>query len=739
MNQIVIRGATLVLDDRGTRRHWQADRVDASMKRGTGGWAGDASLALALGQQHPELHARYRYAVAEHTLDLALDVGAIVPAALASLSPEFAPLSVADFPVSGTLTTHFNLAALTGEGARIDLYFGKGSIRSELLPGGSVALQQGVLRAVYAPESSELRLVKVDLDLGDGSAVTVNGKLGGLMPALLAGTEAAPASLPGQLGIVLADVPVAQFESLWPPALSPGGRRWVLANIRDGVLDQAAVQLDLAVNPAARTAEVVSAHGTMRFHDATVSYFDGLNPVRKASGTAALADKQLLFTPTGGAVKSVQITGGSLLISDLGAPVEWLTADLSFAGPIRDVLETIDAKPLRYAHDIGLDPARVAGRTKAKIHFKLPLLRDLKLDQVQYGVKATLTGAAIADVAMHRDLSDGNFTVEIAQSGVHLQGASRFDGVPLSIDANMFFTPVDGARGRYRVAMSLSDEERRRLAFDFLADRIAGPVGVDLTYSVIDESHAEANAVLDLHGTSLSLGEAGWRKPPGAPAVAKFVADLHNDRVTQLRDIEVTAAGLDGKFAITLEPDTERIARADIRRLVIAEDDIAGSVMRRRDGGWRVDVHGSNLDVSHWVKELGKDGSRQSASADPPLQINARLGRVVLGPRRELHNVEARLLRDGANWRPAQIEGRFPNGHQLSLRSTNGAGRRNLAFRSDDLGATLSLLDVTDNIIGGRVTVTGQITDQAGKEVVAGHIDGEDYSLVHAPALARIL
>ena len=70
--------------------------------------------------------------------------------------------------------------------------------------------------------------------------------------------------------------PVAKFESLWPPGLSHGGRRWVLANLHDGILDEVAVQLDLDVNPTARSAEVVSAHGTMRYHDATVSYFRGL-------------------------------------------------------------------------------------------------------------------------------------------------------------------------------------------------------------------------------------------------------------------------------------------------------------------------------------------------------------------------------------------------------------------------------------------------------------------------------
>src|SRR5260370_30582158 len=137
-------------------------------------------------------------------------------------------------------------------------------------------MPRGTIRAVYAPEIGQLRLAKLDLDLGDGSALTVEGTIDGLTPGRIAGTEALPSSIPGKLGIVLSDVPVAKFESFWPSALSRGGRRWVLANVHDGVLDEAAVQLDLAVDPAARSAEVVSAHGTRRYHGATVSHFQGL-------------------------------------------------------------------------------------------------------------------------------------------------------------------------------------------------------------------------------------------------------------------------------------------------------------------------------------------------------------------------------------------------------------------------------------------------------------------------------
>ena len=737
--RVVVRDATVIVDDERTGRHLQADRIDATMEHDAEGLAGDLSMALAVGTRAPDLHARYRYSSSGGTLDLAMEVGAVEPAALAALAPELAPLAAVNFPVSGTLETRLDLTRLTTEGVRLDFGFGAGSFKSELLPGGELALRQGELHAIYAPEIGQLRLAKLDLDLGGGSVLAVKASLEGVTPGLIAGTDPAPSHIPGTFGIVLADVPVAKLEALWPPTLSRGGRRWVLANVHDGVLDQAAVQLDLEVDPVARSAEVVSARGSMRYHDLTINYFGGLAPVRKVSGTATLVDKRLEFTPTGGTVKSVQVTGGSLDISDLGAPVEWQTIDLTLAGPIRDVLEVIDVKPLRYAHDIGVDPARVAGRTEFSLHFRFPLLRSLKFDDIEYGVRATLVGAAITRVAMDRDLNDGDFALDVARSGMHLQGNARFDGVPIRIDGGVAFKSKNGPRGRYRVALTLDDEQRRQLGVDYLPDRISGPIGVDLTYSVFEAGRAEVEALLDLRGAGLSVAEAGWNKAPDVPGTGRFVVDLLNEQITRLREIEVKATGLYGKLALALAPDRQRVQRVDIERLMIGDDDVAGHVARRLEGGWRVELHGPRLDLSHWLNDTGNDSLSQHSVTDPPLLIDARLGRLVLGPHRQLRDLSAQLLRQGENWQSARIDAHFVNGHELSLRFGSESGKRGLSFLSDDLGSTLSLLDVTDNIVGGRIAITGQVLDAAGKRVLRGHVDGDNYNLIRAPGLAKVL
>ena len=137
MRRIVVRNAKLSLDDEQTGRHWQADRVDATVERDTDGLTGDLSIALAVGAGTPQFRARYRYLFSGETLDLAMEVGAVEPRVLAGLIPELAPLAAVNFPVSGTLETRLDLARLATEGARLDLGLGPGSFKSELLAGVS--------------------------------------------------------------------------------------------------------------------------------------------------------------------------------------------------------------------------------------------------------------------------------------------------------------------------------------------------------------------------------------------------------------------------------------------------------------------------------------------------------------------------------------------------------------------------------------------------------------------------
>src|SRR5260370_28299506 len=167
--------------------------------------------------------------------------------------------------------------------------------------------------------------------------------------------------------------------------------------------------------------------------------------------------------------------------------------------------------------------------------------------------------------------------------------------------------------------------------------------------------------------------------------------------------------------------------------MLVADSDFSGTITRRTGGGWNAEIHATRLDARRLVKEATSDTGPGSLM---PLAINARIDRLVLGPRHEIAQVSAEMLRSSGVWQSARIDGRFANGHQLGLRLGEGGGRR-LTFQSDDLGATMKLLGVADNVVGGRLTIDGQLSGSSGKGVLRGHIEGENYTIAGAPIMAR--
>ena len=743
LRHVGIRGASVIVDDQRTGRTWRADRVDIAVERSADGFKGDASLAMPIGNSMPELYASYRYIAESRILDLDMWFGGVQPADIPPLIPELVQLRHVEAAVSGTLRTRLDLAQGTAEGSRLDLALGKGRLNSEFLPAGGVAIEKGELHAIYAPEREEVRLESLKLDLGAGSELVLDGVLAGVTPELIAAPADARPRVPvtANIAAALKRVPVARLGELWPEAFSPGGRRWTLANIHDGVLDEASMQLVVDLDPVTHTANVLSAAGRLRYEDLTVSYLKGLPPVRKVSGTAVFDRKQLEFTPAGGTLQGLTVTGGSLRLTALDEPVEWLTVDLAVGGPLRDVLEIIDAKPLHYARATGVDPARVGGRVETRLNFKFPLLDALKLDGIDYNVRATLAGVSVANVALDRGIRDGDFTLDIARLGAQMRGTARFDDIPARLEAEVFFRPKSGPNARYRIAMTLDDAAQRRLGLDFAPERLSGPVALDATYAALAGNRGEATALLDLRDTALTVPEAGWKKAPGEPAAAKIVLDLDNERISRIRQIEARAPGLDGLLSALLAADRKHIDRIDIHRLRIGDSDLNGTVSRQpaggdgANGGWRADIHAARLDASHLLKDA-TNGAPSAAS--PPLAVNARIDRLVLGPRRELHGVAAGLSRDRGAWQSAQVDARHANGRSLWLRLGEGESQR-LVFQSDDLGATLKLLDIADNIVGGQLRIDGQLSQQAGQRVLHARVEGENYTVIRASMMARLL
>ena len=741
LRQVTVRDAILTLNDQALGVSWQAKHVDATVFRGVAGISGDAKLTVVSGDQEADLHSDFNFVASEHKIAADLSIADLDPAHFAQAAAPLALLSALNLPVSGNLRVAVDTATLRVESASADLTVGSGSIDRPELATGSLPIAGGAASLAYDPAAARLTIDKATLDIG-GPVVELHGQIDGLAPEFLGGAAL------GQLGVsgtvILRNMPLDAVTRYWPDQLSPSSRDWVTTHIHDGMADETKADVALTVDltpGVAKPVQVQSLQGTIAYQNLTIDYFPPLPPARQINGTGTFTRAEFDFAPVSGALQGLQVGGGTVKLIQLDTDNETIVLNVPIDGPLRDVLQIIDMKPLQYAQGLGIDPAKADGHAAASLYFRFPLVKDLAMEQVDFGAKAALKDVAIAGLALGHDLSEGDLQLDLDRNAFHIQGAARIDQVPAKLTWTQSLKAGDTSR-HYTVQARLDDAARQRLGFDYLPDYIAGPVDVDLDFTQQKKS-AAAKLDLGLTDADLSIARLDWKKPSGIAANAQLTLGFTNQgpdtlALTSLSDVILSGPGIDGALSAALSPADGSLERIDVGRLVLdgGATDVAGSLVRQPAGGWAVTLAGKSLDASHLLSDLGKGAGDES---ETPLAVTAHIDRVTMGPGREAHNVALRFVDDGKHWQTVVADAVFPGHGKLTVRFGEPAGDHSLKLVSDNLGATLNVIGVTDNVVGGKVTVTGQAQDHGEHRVFKGRVEGGDYAVVQAPMFARLL
>lgn len=750
LQTVAVTGASLEVEDRKLGLSWRVPHLRVSARKGRDGTLADASFALAIDGAEANLDGRFVYHRSARRIDASLGFRDWEPAKLARILPVLVPLGAARMPLGGRVALSIDATGieagkprLAAAQAAFDL--GAGSIVHPALPRGEIALAGGKLTATYDPENGVFRLDGLTLDLG-GPKLTASGKVLGLererLDKLIAtGTTGADIDIGFEMGIT--GMPAAALERYWPPGLSPGAREWITANVRQGAIDEARLSAGLhlpkAPPAAAPDVELRKLEGGMRLRGLTISYRPPLAPVEGVDGTAVFDQKSLTITPTSGMVRSVRIKGGKILVGGLDLKDQDIAIDLDFDGALRDILEELDRKPFEYAKEIGISPKEVAGTAEGHAFFRFPLIRELKFRQVDYGAQAQLAGLGVRDALFGQDLEDGKFRFGIDRNALSLDGEGRLAGAPAEIVWIQSLRRKDMVGSRYTLRAKLDDAARARLGIAIPMLSLAGPVQTTAQLRNYRDGRGEADISFDLRAAKLGMALLGWSKPEDMAAEGQMRLLLRDGRLLHMRNAVIVGEDMDIRLNAGFLGSFATVQHIDFSRFRLGETALSGTLSRRGEG-WDLQAEGEVFDGHALFENFGKGGTTE---AEPPLMIDAHLGKVILGHKREAREVAAHLVNDGIHWQVIDVAGSPQGRGRLAVRLGNGQGpgkaEHPLSFETDNLGGSLSMFGVSDNVVGGRLTLTGQARDKGANRVFTGHFDGADYHVIHAPILAKIL
>jgi len=667
-----------------------------------------------------------------------LRVSGFQPSSVAALAPALAPLAAADLPLSGEVDLTVD-PALRPTAVRAALTAGSGHVVHPALFDAPLAVAGAELRVRGDRAAGRLDVERFTLSLGTvPSGPRIEGKA--------AATETA-GRLSLDASVTARAVPMDDLHLYWPKTLSRNARAWVTTNVKHGVATEATAEVALslpldqpdAVDLARFQARILGENGTIR-------YFHDLSPVTGAGFEATSDGKTFTVLTKGGRIGDIEVGDGKAVIAGLDIGKETMDIRVPVQGPVRSILTLLDTPPLGYPTKLELDPKRTQGMAEASLHFSFPLLADLKVEELNLDVTGKMRGVGVEKVAAGMNATDGELSLALDLKSMTIKGTTRLDGIPVGIDwKESFESTAKGPRTRIAVKGDVTADDLRAHGVD-LEDRVTGPMGADILFTVDRRHKLALGATMNLEKTRLSIAELGWEKPPGKPGTGKLTLEFDKDRPTRISGLTVDAGGLRMQANLELADGGRRVARVVVPSLKVGPTDLRADVVVRpktasgAPGGYVGTIAGESLDAR---KLVGKPDPSKPETGDgrkTPLDLDLKLNSVVFGEGRRLRQVAGTVRRDATAWTLIDVTGRSGASAGVAMTYKPGAeGVYDLAIRADDLGETLKAMDLNDRMQGGKLRLTGRTMSPRADAAIEGKAEILDYTLIDVPVLARLL
>jgi hypothetical protein len=728
LERVGIVDGVLEVEDAREDAAWTAGIERLSLLRAAPGLTGEGILSVSLDGRDHFLAMDGAYDAASGGLSLSLAFEEVPAGSLAGRIDGSSPLVGLSAPISGRASI-----ALDGSGILDELAFelrgGEGSYgQSEVLPDG-FSFESLSMSGSASAGFSELRIEDFFIDLGGP-------------------TIGATASLETVEGIrhvtahaAVRDMPVDGLGAYWPDGLAENTRSWMLANLSVGTLRETLVSVEGRIDEGTGfEAEIVK--GSMGYENLSVQYIEGLPLVEGVNGRAAFDENSFdLFLDTG-RLSKLTLHEGTINLKDLSGDT---TGDFAFrvSGPITDTLWVIDHAPLNYAKKLNVEPSQVQGEASFDLTLSFPLIQTLLLDDIRIGVEAELSDVSWRKAMLDLDATEGQLHLALDNKAMVVDGRLRLGSTPAELHWKENFPASAPIATELSLRATVDDAGRAEARMDF-APYLTGPTPIEVDLS----SAGRGGAVIDIRGdltqAVIALDDFGWTKERGVAGSAEARLTVEDGALVDLPALTVVGGGLRVDGDLDFAEDSA-FAGANFAELSFAENRLSGTV-RIVDDGYDIRLRGESLYASPFFEDEEEETGAKSDQERtlPPLNIDIAVDHVTLGPERNLGRTVAMLQRDSVAWRRIVVEaemiGAIPDARpMIEVRFVPTAAGQELTVLAADAGLALRSFDLFDDMVGGTMAITGKKASTDPDAPLEGKVLIENYHIVNAPALARIL
>lgn len=730
LSAIRITGANLTIRDRHLGLEWYAPAAKLLLARDAGGVRMSAELTLKIRDRQVQFKAVGIYGKSARNAEFVLTFSGLQPGLFAQAGGKQADLdalNAVQVPLDGKIFLSIDNAGRLGK-VKFEIKGGAGSIVLPKPYRQTMPIRSLVLNGLIEGDFKNISIKSIAIDFG-GPVFEGRGSITGLgkRAKLLAWAA-------------LRNVPVRKLGTFWPPGLDDGGRRWVLANVRGGVLPEIEAKVKLSFGGGAEMV-IDEVAGALLFRGLSVTYIKGLPPVRGISGSATFTEDRFDFKIASGRLNKLVLNNTTVRIFGLTSSEllhQRVIIDGGLKGSVAEALRIIDLPPLGYASKVGISAKATGGVADIRLRIELPLIDALTLDELDVSVAAKISKFSWRKGLFGLDLKGGDLVLDVDKTQMSVKGRIKVGGKYARIAWIEKFAEKPKFRRRITIE-GLADKAVREAFGLAVGPFIDGPlkVRVELTKFSLGAQHIDAR--IDLKQAAMRIPFIGWKKPAGVAGTARITATMSKGRVRSIPKITIEAAGLSVTGSASLTKDGKGLAQLKLDRVRHARTDVAIVVSARQDGGFNLSIKGASLDGAMLLESDAK--AKDDKAAGQPKQnlaLQLAVGRIYFSERRYLANVRGRAARIGGRWTVIHFDSLVAPGKKLRVRFAQRGPGRAMAIYSSDAGATLRAFDIMDNVSGGTLDIRGALVGKNGERFV-GLIAIRNYRLTKAPILKRIV
>jgi hypothetical protein len=271
---------------------------------------------------------------------------------------------------------------------------------------------------------------------------------------------------------------------------------------------------------------------------------------------------------------------------------------------------------------------------------------------------------------------------------------------------------------------------------------VDGPTDVGVEYIERRGRRSEVLLEAGLTAATLTLPELEWVKPPGQPGTAKARVAIAEGKATAIPEFSLSAGnpvtgGLTTAGNIVFAGDGKTVSRVEVSSLKTGLTDARGTFARAGQG-FSVAIIGPSFDVGPFTRD-----KTPPTDDRPPLELKLDVDRLHFDTDRVLYAVRLEGERATRRWENLDLSARtgpeLTMGNHVVLGLKTAAGRQTLDGRVEDAGAFLRVVDITPNVVGGRIELKGATDERRPGRPLAGSLHMTEFRVVRAPVLARVL